>query len=74
MIRPSAWNLAHLQTNLLFLQLGDGSYVQADSQLTNTKIKFKHLRATLMNLNLDEITVILLILKQLIVWELLTLI
>lgn len=32
MVRPSAWNLAHLQMNLLILQLGDGGYVQVNSQ------------------------------------------
>ena len=74
MMRPSAWNLSHLQMNLLVTQLGDGGYVRANPQFKNNKIKIEHLRATIMNWKLDDITAILLTLKQLIVWELLSLI
>lgn len=38
MVRPSAWNLAHLQMNSLILQLGDGGYVQANSQTSKLNL------------------------------------
>lgn len=60
MIRLSAQNLAHLQMNLLITQLGNGAYIQANPHFKNTRIKFKHLRATIMNFKLDKITAILL--------------
>lgn len=32
---PSAWNWAHMQMNLLIIQLEDGAYVSAISQFKN---------------------------------------
>lgn len=39
MVRPSAWNLSHLQMNLLIIQLGDGGYIQANPQFKTPKLK-----------------------------------